>query len=179
MRTSTIPGAALMSKRDVLGGLILASLLFCPNEAAAGEKVPNSNSLRDVRGNRRALHDFKNNKAVVLAFLGAECPVSNLYAPGLVALEKKYRSKEVQFLAIYPNEHEDLDRIASHAYDRDLPFPVLKDVGQRLADSVGVTRVPAVVVLDGAFALRYRGRVDDQYGVASRRPKATRGDLAE
>jgi peroxiredoxin len=176
-----------MTKRDVLGGLLFVALLLGPGQAAAGEKpalalgdkVPNSNSLRDLRGNRRALHDFKNNKAIVLVFLGAECPVSNLYAPGLVALEKKYRPKQVQFLAVYPNEHEDLDRIATHSYDRDIPFPVLKDVGQRLADSIGVTRVPMVLVLDGDFALRYRGRVDDRYGVASRKPKATRADLAE
>ena len=175
-----------MTKRDVLGGLLFVALLLGPGRAAGekpalalGDKVPNSNSLRDLRGNRRALHDFKNNKAIVLVFLGAECPVSNLYAPGLVALETKYRPKQVQFLAVYPNEHEDLDRIAAHSYDRDIPFPVLKDVGQRLADSIGVTRVPTVLVLDGDFALRYRGRVDDRYGVASRKPKATRADLAE
>ena len=46
-----------------------------------GGQVPNSNSLRDVHGNRRSLHSFKNNKAIVLVFLGTECPVSNLYAP--------------------------------------------------------------------------------------------------
>src|SRR5262249_12435740 len=114
-----------MTKRDVLGGLLFVALLLGPGEAAAGEKpalalgdkVPNRTSPRDLRGNRRALHDFKNNKAIVLVFLGAECPVSNLYAPGLIALEKKYRPKQVQFLAIYPNEHEDLDRIARHSYD--------------------------------------------------------------
>src|SRR5205085_449155 len=47
-----------------------------------------------------------------------------------------------------------------------------------LADGLGVTRVPTVVVLDGDFALRYRGRVNDQYGVSARREKATRDDLA-
>ncbi len=83
-----------------------------------------------------------NHKAVVLAFVGAECPVSNLYLPGLIELEKKYRGKEVQFLAVYPNDAEDLDQVAAHAYDRDVPFPVLKDVGQKLADALGVTRVP-------------------------------------
>src|SRR5205807_2963980 len=79
----------------------------------------------------------------------------------------------------YPNEREDLDQVAAHAHDRDVPFPVLKDFGQRLADGLGVTRVPACVVLDGTFTLRYRGRVDDRYGAASRRPKATREDLAQ
>jgi hypothetical protein len=146
---------------------------------AVGTKVPRGGALRDLRGNRRPVHDFKGHRAVVLAFVGAECPVSNLYLPELVELEKAYRKKQVQFLAIYPNEQEDLDQIAGHAYDRDVPFPVLKDVGQRLADLLGVARVPTVVVLDGGHVLRYRGRVNDRYGVGSRRPRATREDLRQ
>jgi thiol-disulfide isomerase/thioredoxin len=146
---------------------------------ALGAKVGNTGSLRDLRGNSRALDSFKDNKVLVLAFLGVDCPVSNLYAPVLVELEKKYRGKQVQFLAIYPNEGEDLERISQHSYDRDLPFPVLKDVGQKLAAAVGATRVPTVAVLDAGFVLCYRGRVDDQYGVAARKQKPTRNDLAE
>jgi peroxiredoxin len=145
---------------------------------AIGAKVPNSHSLRDLRGNRRALHDFKSHKAIVLIFLGTDCPVANLYVPGLIELEKSFRQQQVQFLGIYANESDDLGQIAGHATDRDLPFPVLKDSGQRLATLVGVTRVPTVAVLDSAFILRYRGRVSDQYGVSARRPKATRSDLA-
>jgi peroxiredoxin len=167
----------------VLAGVLLA---FGGGAVGAGEtatpvggKVPDVGTLRDLRGNRRALHSFAGNKAVVLAFLGTDCPISNLYLPGLIEMEKRYRSKHAQFLAVYPNEHEDLDDVAAHTSDRDVPFPVLKDVGQRLADAVGVTRVPAVVVLDGDFVLHYRGRVDDRYGVAFRREKATRDDLAQ
>ena len=144
---------------------LMTALLICagrPDGAGAqtakaiGAKVPNSDSVRDLRGNRRSLHDFKNNKAIVLVFLGTECPVSNLYAPGLVELEKSLRGKQVQFLGIYANENEDFDQIAAHATDRDFPFPVLKDSGQRLADLLGVTRVPTVAVLDGDFNLRWR-----------------------
>src|SRR5205823_7017491 len=72
---------------------------------------------------------------------------------------------------------EDLGQVAGHAHDRDVPFTVLKDFGQKLADRLGVTRVPTVVVLDAEFTLRYRGRLDDRYGTASRRDKATRDDL--
>ena len=116
-----------------------------------------------MRGTRRPLHDFKGYSAVVVAFVGTDCPISNLYMPGLVELEKKYRERKVQFLAVYANEGEDLDQVAAHAYDRDVPFPVLKDFGQKLADTLGVTRVPTVALLDGDFVLRYRGRVDDRY----------------
>jgi peroxiredoxin len=144
---------------------------------AVGAKAPDKSSLRDLRGNRRPLYGFKDHCVLVLAFLGTDCPISNLYLPGLIERDKKYRSKNVQFVAVYANEHEDLDQVAMHAYDRDVPFPVLKDFGQRLADTLGVERVPAVAVLDKDFVLRYRGRIDDRYGVAARRPKATRDDL--
>jgi peroxiredoxin len=147
--------------------------------AKIGDNIANSNSLRDLRGGKRDLHGFKDKSAVVLVFLGADCPVSNLYVPTLNELEKKYRDKKVQFLGIYPNDPEDLDQVAAHAYERDLPILVLKDFGQRLAASVGVTRVPSVAVLDGEFTLRYRGRIDDRYGASIRRPKSTRDDLRE
>src|SRR5829696_7905573 len=147
--------------------------------AAVGEKVSAADGLRDVRGGRRPLAAFAGHKAVVLAFVGADCPVSNLYMPGLIDLEKQYRARDVLFLAVYPNEPDDADRAAGHAADRDVPFLVLKDYGQKLADAVGVTRVPSVAVLDGDLKLKYRGRVDDQYGVAAKRPKPTRADLAE
>jgi thiol-disulfide isomerase/thioredoxin len=144
-----------------------------------GETVPASNQLRDLRGGLRALDGFTKNQAVVLIFLGTECPVSNLYFPTVIELEKRYRPKGIQFLAVYPNEQDDAGKVASHAYDRDVPFLVLKDYGQKLADAVGVTRVPAAAILDNKLTLRYRGRIDDQYGVAARRPKPTRSDLAD
>ncbi len=150
-----------------------------PGLAALGSKIGNSNSLRDLRGNKRALHDLTGHKAIVLAFLGADCPVSHAYAPGLVELEKKYRAQQVQFVAVYANDSDDMDVAAAHALDHDLPFLVLKDFGQKLAGTLGVKRVPTMVVLDADFQLRYRGRIDDRYGVAARRPQPTRADLAE
>jgi peroxiredoxin len=175
-----------MIRRGPLAGLLLLGLLLSPGpitaaetgKAGLGDKIASTGSLRDLHGNQRALHDFKGHRAVVLVFLGADCPVCNLYVPTLIELEKKYRSQKVQFLAVYANEQEDLDVVAAHSSDRDLPFPVLKDFDHKLADRVGINRVSTVVVLDGDFALRYRGRIDDRYGTAFRRDKATRDDLA-
>jgi hypothetical protein len=144
---------------------------------AIGKAVPRGAVLRDLRGNRRSLYDLTGYRAIVLAFVGADCPVSNLYLPELIAWEKDYRTRKVLFLAVYSNEDEDLDQMAGHSSDRDVPFLVLKDVGQKLADTLGVRRVPAVAVLDGEHVLRYRGRINDRYGVASRRARASREDL--
>jgi hypothetical protein len=147
--------------------------------AGMGDQVADVAGLRDLHGNGRLLHGFKDHKAIVVVFLGSDCPISNLYVPRLKELEKKYRDRGVQFLAVYPNHDEDLDQVAMHSYDRDIPFPVLKDCSQRLAEAVGATRVPSAAVLDGEFKLRYRGRIDDRYGASARREKASRADLAE
>ena len=64
-----------------------------PRPVAVGDKVTATNQLRDVRGGLRPLAGFAGHKAVVLAFVGADCPVSNLYLPGLIELEKQYRGQ--------------------------------------------------------------------------------------
>src|SRR5439155_11616530 len=101
--------------REVLGMTRIASVLALAlavlvpatageKSAALGDKLPNAGGLRDLRGNGRTLHSFKDHAAVVVVFLGNDCPVSNLYLPSLLEMEKKYRGKNVQFLAVYPNE---------------------------------------------------------------------------
>lgn len=177
MLKSGISSVLAMALLAALGSQSRAEGL--PGAKPIGEIVPDSHSLRDLRGSSRPLHSFSKHKAVVLVFLGTECPISKLYVPSLLQLEKTYRAKNVQFLAVYPNEQEDFDQLAAHAYDMGVPFPVLKDGGQKLAALVGVTRVPSVVVLDGQFKLSYRGRVDDRYTASARRHEATRADLAQ
>lgn len=159
-------------------GLLVLPVRAETSTAALGSKITTATALRDVRGNRRPLTSFRENHALVLVFMGTECPLSNLYVPRLLELEKKYRSQSVQFLAIYANAHEDLDQIAAHAVDHDLPFLALRDGQQKLAKALGIQRVPSVAVLDGELTLRYRGRIDDRYGVSYRRPQASRHDLA-
>ena len=55
---------------------------------------------------------------------------------------------------------------------------MLKDVGNELADRLGVERTPEVFVLDAGRVVRYRGRVDDQFGFGVHRPAPAHRDLA-
>ncbi len=165
----------------MLRTLALALLLSggTVQEEALGRKLEARTNLRDLRGNRRALGDFKETEAFVAVFLGVDCPLSNLYVPALLELEKPLRNRKVRFLAVYPNEPESLDAVAAHADGRGIPFLVLKDFGQRFAHALGVQRTPEAAVLDRDLVLRYRGRIDDQYGVAYRKEKPERRDLAD
>ncbi|MBX3414085.1 MAG: tetratricopeptide repeat protein [Pirellulales bacterium] len=134
-------------------------------------------SVRDLQGNQRSLESLAGPNGTVFAFLGVECPLANLYVPRLLEIEQQYRARGIHFVAVYAHENEPLTESAAHALERDIPFTVVKDFGQRLADSLEVTRTPTVCLFDAQGGLQYRGRVSDQFGVNYRREKADREDL--
>jgi peroxiredoxin/mono/diheme cytochrome c family protein len=136
-------------------------------------------SLKDTAGRQVALADFQDKKAVVVVFAGTECPVNNYYMVRLKQLHAQYAGKGVQFLAVNSNPQDSVEKIAEHARQYGLLFPVLKDVDQEVADLLQAERTPEAVVLDGRRAVCYRGRIDDQCGVGYRKPQPSRRDLVE
>ncbi len=58
-----------------------------------------------------------------------------------------------------------------------LRFPIGMDYDQKVAESLGATRTPEVVVLDERRAIRYQGRIDDQYLPGVVKPQATVSEL--
>jgi peroxiredoxin len=135
-------------------------------------------SLKDTQGKPVSLAMFKDRKAVVVVFTGTECPINNSYMPRLAELHQEYAPRGVQFLAVNANRQDDPRRVAEHARKNGVPFPVLKDEGNRVADQFAARRTPEAFVLDAERKVRYQGRIDDQFGVGYRRPKPTRRDLA-
>ena len=134
--------------------------------------------LQDTTGKTWAVRDLKGHKAVIVLFLGTECPVNNGYMPRLAELHKVYSKKGVLFLAINSNEQDTPRKIAEHAKEYSIPFAVLKDRGHAAADHFGAHRTPEAFVLDADLKIRYQGRIDDQFGAGYLRAKANRDDLA-
>jgi peroxiredoxin len=143
-----------------------------------GKKIDNF-TLTDTTGKVRSFDDFKDRRAVVVVFLGTECPISNGYVPRLIELAQAYETKGVQFLAVNANRQDTPERVAEHAKKNAIPFPVLKDDGNVVADRFDARRTPEAFVLDAGRAIRYRGRIDDQFGVGIKRTAPGRRDLAE
>jgi peroxiredoxin len=139
-------------------------------------------TLPDMHGRDRSLDELANNKLVVVAFLGVECPLARLYAPRLQELSDEYAAKGVAFIAVDSNQQDSLTELVAFAQQYGLKFPLLKDRDQSVADQFGAARTPEVFVLDGQRAIRYRGRIDDQYGQGSSsgyaKTQVTRRDLA-
>ncbi|HUG89537.1 MAG TPA: redoxin domain-containing protein, partial [Planctomycetaceae bacterium] len=150
-----------------------------PRAAASIGRAVEEFALRDYRGKEHALSDYGEATVVVLAFLGTECPLVKLYGRRLEDLSQKYRGRGVVFLGVNSNVHDSITEIAAYARLHGLTFPILKDAGNKLADRLGAERTPEVFVLDAERAVRYRGRIDDQYGVGYAREAAGRHELAD
>jgi peroxiredoxin len=166
---------ALIFSATLLGGGASTGDL---NPPAIGARVADV-ALPDTDSKHRTLGEFKDKKAIVVVFVGTECPIANLYLPELAQMQKHYGDKGVQFLAINSNDQDSFSEVVAHARERHLPFPVLKDDGQRAADAFGARRTPEVFLLDGNRKIRYRGRIDDQYGYLYRRAAPTRTELKD
>ena len=133
-----------------------------------GERVEDF-SLRNLTGREIALSDYAERPIVVVAFLGYECPLAKLYAPRLERLASEYASRGVAVLGINANQQDTIQELAHYQRLHGITFPLLKDVGNVVADQFGAERTPEVFVLDRQRQIRYRGRIDDQFGIGYQR----------
>ncbi len=156
--------------------LALSAMRARAEQTAIGRKIEDF-TLDDFRGRARSLKDWSDSKLVVVAFLGTECPLANLYAPRLAELAERWTPKGVAFIGINSNMQDSVTEVGAHAQRHKMKFAVLKDAGNKIADRFGALRTPELFVLDKDRTVRYRGRIDDQFGVGLQKPKATRNDL--
>lgn len=131
----------------------------------------------DYRGRRWLLEDFQSDSYLVVAFLGTECPLAKLYATRLQSMQNDLADDGIRIIGVMSNRHDSLLDIQAFAQRQKLTFPIVKDAGGRLADDLSAKRTPEVFVFDSSRRLRYRGRVDDQYGIGYVRDKPRRHDL--
>ncbi len=124
-------------------------------------------ALKDVQGAAHSLESVKDARLVVVTFMGVECPLAKLYAPRLEKLARAYEKQGVVFWMIDSNAQDSLAEMAHFARAYDVTIPFLKDPGNAVADKFEAERTPEVFVLDGQRVVRYRGRIDDQFGFQS------------
>lgn len=173
-------------RRFVLLFAGLAALLVSSRPDAAAPPSEKSNAgksikpfkLDDAEGKSHSLADFADKKALVLVVLGTECPLNNAYAPILVGLHEEYAKKDVGFVGINSNVNDTSAKILAHVKAHKIPFPVLKDTANVVADDLGAKRTPEAFVLSPKGKILYQGRIDDQIGIGYRKKAPTRRDLA-
>jgi thiol-disulfide isomerase/thioredoxin len=138
-----------------------------------------STKRTDFQGKDWAWSELAGEKGTVVVFLGTQCPLAKLYTPRIEELSTKYAKSGMRFVAVDPNVQDSLAEMGAHARKHQLTIPFIKDPDQSLADLLGATRTPEVCVLDTNAQLRYRGRIDDQFGIGYAKEKGTASELID
>lgn len=100
-------------------------------------------------------------KGMVVVFLSAVCPCSNSHMQELAALAKDYPS--FTFLGVHSNMNESEEATRAYFQQARLPFSVIRDKGQKIAEELKALKTPH------AFVFNPQGEIVFQGGVSSSR----------
>jgi len=122
--------------------------------------------LPGTDGRAHSLASFADAKALVVVVSCNHCPHVVANEARLVDIARDYGMKGAAFLAVNANDaarypDDDMAHMKTRAKDRGFPFPYVRDDSQAFVRALGARFTPEVFVFDGARALRYHGRIDD------------------
>ena len=166
------PGS-ITPPEDRVPAVWLGPQVLDAKEAGVGRQVPDM-PVHGIDGRDHSLHQANGERGTVVVVRDPECPVSRSYGPRIAQLARQYTQEGFGFLFIYPSEtlsgdQRSKDRTTLGAQG------IFVDRGSfAVADALGVKSTGDVFVLDADYRIRYRGAVDDQYGLGYTRDIATR-----
>ena len=133
------------------------------DELKIGAPAPNWSGIVGVDGEKHGLADYKKAKVVVMVFTCNHCPVAVAYEDRLIALQKDYKKKGVQLIAVNVNNlpADRLDAMKVRAKEKKFNFPYIYDPTQKMGYDYGARVTPHIFVLGKDRKLAYVGAVDD------------------
>lgn len=134
-----------------------------------GERVADV-TYEAIDGRAGRLSDFRDAAALVVAVRDVGCPVAGRYGPGLGRLEAEYAARGVAFLYLNVNAEDSTDDIRAAIERFGFDGPYIADADAPLARALRPRSTTEAFVIDRAGTLRYRGAIDDQYGIDFTKP---------
>jgi len=144
-----------------------------PAEAGVGRQVPDL-AVRAIDGSSHSLHLANGRRGTVVVVRDPECPVSRSYGPRISSMARHYAEAGFGFVFIYPSETLNSEQRRKDRKTLGVPGIFVDKGSYAVADALGVKSTGDVFVLDANFRIRYRGAVDDQYGLGYTRDIPTR-----
>jgi peroxiredoxin len=123
-------------------------------------------TLPDTEGKERSLTSLKGKNGTVFIFIAVQCPVSNAYNERMEKLAQDYKARGISVVGINSNSGETTDAVKAHAASHKMTFVILKDNGNKIADTFGATKTPEAYYLDANNKLAYHGRIDNNRDLA-------------
>ena len=179
----------MMPRFVLLASLLLTSALPLAGARTSGPIVEKAGDMgvgrmvadqacTDLAGRTVRLSALSGSNGLVIAMSSATCPISKRYLPSLAALEKDLASRGLGLLLVNAMTGEKPEDIRAQLKEAGLTSPYCHDQDGVLAKALGARTTAEVFLLDERRTLRYRGALDDQYGVDYSREKPTRRYLA-
>ncbi len=165
MRVAGLLAAAVLSAAVALADKTEAPKPQPAAHAGVGKLAPDL-TAKAIDGSAFKLSAaMKGKKAAVVVVTSVSCPISKKYLPTVAALEKEYAAKGVAFVlidAVKTDTPADMTKLAA---DAGLKAPFVHDADGTLCKQLGAGTTTDVFVLDAARTVKYRGAIDDQYGL--------------
>lgn len=159
---------------QALGGILgLALGIGFGSFGFAETKSPLTLEGTDTRTLAPLKVEFPYKQPTLLVFLSSKCPCSISHVSELQALAKEYTN--VQFIGVNSNSDETLESAHQYFKTSDLGFPVLKDLGMKLADHFKASKTPHAFLLSSDGKILFQGGVSN----SSKFPQADRKFLRE
>lgn len=144
-----------------------------PKVLELGARIDGTLSLPDIDGKPQLAHELMG-KVTVVNFYSIQCPIQAAWDSRLAEIQKDFAAQGVTFLHIDSNateigaeppkvegEQKPYENIRAHLAAKELPFRVLVDHGNKVADLFAATSTPHVYVFGKDGKLVYKGLVDD------------------
>lgn len=135
---------------------------------ATGSHIPPFGPLPATNGRNYSLADFTAAGVLAVVFSCNHCPYVRAYEDRMIDIQRRYRARGVQLVAINSNEtvhypEDNFEEMVKRAASKEFPFPYLRDEDQSVAGAFGATHTPEFFVFDAERRLRYHGKFDDNY----------------
>jgi len=143
-----------------------------------GELIANVGFI-DIGGNRKDLAEIMGDSGLVVVIRDVFCPVSRKYGTRLGRIEDEYRDKGFGFLYVNVNRADTLEVVRDEIDAYGFEAPYVLDPGAPIAYVLEATTSTEVFVLDASRMLRYRGAVDDQYGIGFTKVAPTKNYMVD
>jgi len=148
-----------MSRLWILAAALSLSSVAMAQDFKLGSKIGDFRVM-DLNGDPSTFAQLKGDVTVV-AFISAQCPVSNSYNERMKALYADYSAKGVHFLFLNANSTETAEAVAEHARSHGFAFPVYKDADNVVADRFDAQHTPETYVINSSGTIVYHGSIDD------------------
>lgn len=148
--------------------LTLVAGIFLAGLANSSTQYVGDFALLDHEGSFHQLSYYGDQRAVVYIVQANNSSNVNARLGEIHALRDAFADQPVVFYMLNPLAEDSRQAIAAHAQASNIDLPILVDETQLVSESLGVTQVGEILIIDPAkMNLTYRGNLEDLAGAES------------